>query len=422
MEGPAAPSGAAPKRAECGGSGRSAFRGLSLGLTARCNLSCAYCYQRRASRDMDPRTASLALGMLEERGTPPFRLELTGGEPLLSRELALACAERFRTFAGSESECVLATNGLFLDGTLLDRLVEFEVTLALSFDGVSGAQDLRAPGSGELLVSILGSIRKNHPAYFRRRVRISAVLVPETVPHLAESCRRLMDTGVSEIRFQTAAGADRRWSPGDEPLLFRQVEEAAWDAARRYEEAGSIPLEFLRPQGDGAGLRERVEPSCNTLSGESLFVDPWGVAWTCPLFATSLVRDPAMFQRFEPAVRLGPADSPAVWDRLVDARSAALTSSVLAPRTWDGASAGSCGSCPATPHCRSCPATRFLYANGREGSGPPPFHCAFERAAAEGQRRFEALAGPIPPRRFAVAVAVGRRWFDGSSGGTREGD
>lgn len=418
MEVRGASSGAASERADCGGSGRSAFRGLSLALTARCNLRCAYCYQRRGgSRDMDPRAASLVLCMLEERGTPPFRLELTGGEPLLSRELALECAKRFRTFAGTESECVLATNGLLLDRAVLDRLEEFDVTLALSFDGASAAQDLRSPGSDALLQGILESIRKERPAYFRRRVRIAAVLVPETVPLLAESCRRLLDTGVSEIRLQTAAGADRSWKSEDETLLLRQVEEAASEAARRYKESGRIPLEFLRPQGDGLPLRDPGNSLCNVRSGESLFVDPWGVAWTCPLFATSLVRKPALFKRVRPAVRLGPADSPALSQRLQAARTAALGSPVLSPGTQDRTARGPCEDCPAEPHCRSCPATRFLYASGGQASGPPPFHCAFERAAALGRRRVADLVGPIPARRLAAAVAAVGRWFDGVGDG-----
>ncbi|MEW6757134.1 MAG: hypothetical protein AB1347_02840, partial [Acidobacteriota bacterium] len=275
-------------------------------------------------------------------------------------------------------------------------------------------QDHRAPGSDELLHRILESIGRNRPAYFRRRVRIAAVLVPETASLLAESCRRLMDTGVAEIRLQTAAGADLRWKPDDEALLFRQMEEAALEAARRYGETGRIPLEFLRPRGDGAPAGDPGDSPCNVRSGESLFVDPWGVAWTCPLFAASLVREPALVQGVQTAVCVGPADSPALSRRLEVARAAAMVSPVFSPGTGKGAERGPCRDCHAEPHCRSCPAVRFLYALGGEGSAPPPFHCAFERAAALGRRRFVDGTGPIPAPSLAAAVALARRWFDGA--------
>jgi sulfatase maturation enzyme AslB (radical SAM superfamily) len=369
---------------------------------------------------MTPETAECALRLLSRAGASPVLLELTGGEPLMAKDLALRCIRRFRSFAGAGSECVLATNGFLLDEGTLDVLEDHDVTLALSFDGSEASQDLRAPESAGFLEGLLGRIRRSRPEYFLRRVRLSAVLLPETVPRLAESCRRLAATGAARIRLQPALGSDRRWKSGDEPILHAQMAEAAREAAELYRRTGTVPLAFLGPGTQRGSACEPRSAPCNVLTGRALFVDAGGEAWTCPLLALSVVRDRALVEPFERAVRVGPITSPDLGAR----RAAALSRAASSPGLGGEKGGGSdlpCAACAAVSRCRICPASRLLSG----GPGAPAFACAFERAAALARERFEAIAGPLPGRRLSVALSVSREWRDralrrGDRGGIEE--
>ena len=59
------------------------LRSLSLLLTARCNLACAYCYQdARNGQSMPWSVARAALDHLLDSPEPIVEVSFTGGEPL----------------------------------------------------------------------------------------------------------------------------------------------------------------------------------------------------------------------------------------------------------------------------------------------------------------------------------------------------
>jgi uncharacterized Fe-S cluster-containing radical SAM superfamily protein len=112
--------------------------GAKLELTYHCNLRCGFCYTDSPRRTL-ARTAEMSdeewrrivaetidLGVIE--------VVLTGGEPLLRRELTLEAVERL-TAAGVM--VTLNTNGWFLDAEAADRLAGTGVRVHVSLDGAS---------------------------------------------------------------------------------------------------------------------------------------------------------------------------------------------------------------------------------------------------------------------------------------------
>ena len=112
--------------------------GAKLEITYHCNLRCGFCYT-----DSPRRTLARTVEMSDEqwRWIVDQTIELglieavlTGGEPLLRRELTLETVERL-TAAGVT--VTLNTNGWFLDAEVADRLAGTGARVHVSLDGAS---------------------------------------------------------------------------------------------------------------------------------------------------------------------------------------------------------------------------------------------------------------------------------------------
>ena len=109
---------------------------LRLSVTDRCNYRCAYCMAERGG----PKRAAgdiLSIGELAEIGEAAVRcgvkkIRLTGGEPLLRRDILRLC-ERLRASAGLE-ELTLTTNGALLGAMAADLRLSGVERLNVSLD------------------------------------------------------------------------------------------------------------------------------------------------------------------------------------------------------------------------------------------------------------------------------------------------
>ena len=112
--------------------------GAKLEVTYHCNLRCGFCYTDSPRRTL-ARTAEMSdeqwrriVGQAIELGL--IEAVITGGEPLLRRELTLETVERL-TAAGMM--VTLNTNGWFLDAEAADRLAGTGARVHVSLDGAS---------------------------------------------------------------------------------------------------------------------------------------------------------------------------------------------------------------------------------------------------------------------------------------------
>ncbi|WDF41201.1 FxsB family radical SAM/SPASM domain protein [Streptomyces sp. T12] len=134
------------------------FRQFVLKVHGRCNLDCTYCYLYQGPdhgwRDRPARTSERTMRHTADRiaeharthGLDAIRIELHGGEPLLSGPgpvLAYARAVREAVPAGCRITATVQTNGTRLTAEALDRLADAGIRVGLSLDGGRAALNAR---------------------------------------------------------------------------------------------------------------------------------------------------------------------------------------------------------------------------------------------------------------------------------------
>ena len=119
---------------------------VHLEVAGACNLSCSHCFASPLPRHREPLTLDELGGLFAELSSlGSFRLGLTGGEPLLRRELLQIID---RATAHGLHPC-LTTNGLLLDERWAKELGARElVWLNVSLDGASAATNDAVRGKG----------------------------------------------------------------------------------------------------------------------------------------------------------------------------------------------------------------------------------------------------------------------------------
>lgn len=138
--------------------GLTSFRQFVLKVHSRCNLACTYCYlyegpdaswRSRPARVTDRvrrRTAARIALHLESHRLSRARIDLHGGEPLLSGvNPLLDYAEEIRAAApaGCDLRFFVQTNGTLLTPGVLRSLVDAEIRVGLSLDGGNAALNHR---------------------------------------------------------------------------------------------------------------------------------------------------------------------------------------------------------------------------------------------------------------------------------------
>ena len=160
-------------------------------VTSVCNARCRTCFyweelNRRGDLTWDE-IKTLAASM------PPFTdLWLSGGEPMLRRELA-AIVHLFYETNGIRW-VNLPTNGLLPERTaawaerILAENPELEIDLNVAMDGLGGMQDsIRAvPGNFQKTLATLSALKPLRERNLRLRVNVNTVICAENFEHILE--------------------------------------------------------------------------------------------------------------------------------------------------------------------------------------------------------------------------------------------
>ena len=210
---------------------------LTLHVTDGCNLACRYCYVRQGNHIMSTEVAHAAVD-LAARTQAHCGLIFFGGEPLLHKDLiadTVRYAETLRTAGKGPFHYKVTTNGLLLDREFLRLSEQYEIFLAMSFDGVRAAHDqnrVRPDGSGtfadvEAAARRLLAIRPYAP--------VMMTVAPDTVQHYAEGVDYLYALGFRYLLCTLDYSGD--WTPGSLRELERQyVRLADWYRTRTLAE------------------------------------------------------------------------------------------------------------------------------------------------------------------------------------------
>ncbi|WP_309339089.1 GTP 3',8-cyclase MoaA [Actinomyces oris] len=174
-------------------------RDLRLSITDRCNLRCTYCMPAQGLQWLPTpdllTTAELTrLGRIAVERLGVERIRLTGGEPLMRRDLEeiVEALSALRTSAGAKPDIALTTNGLGLEKRAAGLRAAGLDRVNISIDSLD-PQDYAAITRRDRLADVLTGIAGAQEAGLAP-IKVNAVAVPATVeeraPRLLAECLR----------------------------------------------------------------------------------------------------------------------------------------------------------------------------------------------------------------------------------------
>ena len=197
----------------------------TIWLTRRCNLRCKYCYEgeKTSHADFSENLINDLLDFIREksRDESVINVNFHGGEPLLGFEtMKKICASlnqnRQKVFYS------MTTNGLLLNGEMLDFIVQSQMELSVSVDGTKFAHDLNrvdARGNGSYEHSIQ-QLKKILEQGIEPRIRMT--VCASTIPYLYEGVKELKRLGCHNI-VAAPDFCDISWTEEDIEKLKQQL-------------------------------------------------------------------------------------------------------------------------------------------------------------------------------------------------------
>ncbi len=160
---------------------------LQVGITSRCNLSCAHCYVDDAPRDVDPDLVAECVrqfsDLRDRLGIERAWVQLSGGEPLSHRQL-----DTILKLSAARFPTKVLTNGTQIDQASARLLANECESVQVSFDGDRETHDRRrGDGSFDTALAGLKTLREaGVPTSARITVGSDNVHCVEPLFHLLE--------------------------------------------------------------------------------------------------------------------------------------------------------------------------------------------------------------------------------------------
>jgi radical SAM protein with 4Fe4S-binding SPASM domain len=332
---------------------------ISWNLTRRCNLACGHCYldavqrKREAPGELSPAEALDAVGQIAQ-AAPGAMLVLTGGEPLLRKDLA-ALATRASALGLMP---VIGTNGVLLDEDRARGLKAAGAAgVGISLDSAAPEFHDRLRGRPGAWAAALAAMRTARAAGLA--VQVQATLFPHNRHEAAALADRAQEVGALALNFFFLVCTGRGVTQTDMPQ--EMFEETL---------AGIIDLQRTRPQ---LMIRARCAPYARRLLGlraaESRDgYEPWSSACLAG----------RSYLRITPQGRVTPC--PYIPEVAGDLRSESLASiwsgSPMLGRLRSELPQGKCGDCDFRHSCGGCRARAAAASGNLLGEDPK---CAYIR-------------------------------------------
>jgi MoaA/NifB/PqqE/SkfB family radical SAM enzyme len=232
--------------------------GAKFEITYACNLRCGFCYTDSPRRTLQ-RTPELSdeqwhevVGQALELGI--VEAVVTGGEPLLRKELTLGVVERL---AEAGVGVTLTTNGWFVDEGAARRLGSTSgVTAHVSVDGArAGLHDASrgVPGSWRRAVEGIDRLLSAGVG-----VCVVHVVTPDNADAIPDFLEQMWTLGVPWVRITRVVVTGAAARGGDWSVPARVVSRAAEEFKDRH---GTAMRVLVQPGiGGSVGLQGRVAP------------------------------------------------------------------------------------------------------------------------------------------------------------------
>jgi len=302
----------------------------------------------------------------------------------------------------------MSTNGLLVDDDVAAFLAEHRFDTQLSFDGVAAAQDERGHGTHAELDALLDRLRRDHPGFYRERLRTAITLHSKNLHLLADSVDYFLDKRLARIEIGTLMTHDPGWKDGHRDELERQFARIFDRSLRHYEETGEVPVYVLRKTVEPSRHEPEGRSMCNVAKGEGIAVDVDGEVTGCLTFAQSYQELPSAFlQRRLDAMRMGDVRDPAFPRRLALYPEAVHVAGIFDAKHLKRSSYGRCGDCRYLHECSVCPTSIGHIPLNNDPHRVPDHACAFNLVSLSYRERFprqptdaEILAGGAPAPRL----------------------
>lgn len=199
---------------------------LTLHLTERCNLGCAYCVNEKHNTDMSEETLLKACDLAFSAGNSAG-LCFFGGEPLLCRELIYRaveyCKEKSKE-TGKKISYKMTTNGTLLDEEFIDFAKKSDIEIGMSFDGLSQHFRPYADGkdSSQDMERISELLLKKLP-----RSYAMVTLPPQAADKFSDSVKYLYGLGFRRITATPAYGYRVSWTDERAEVLKQELRKLA---------------------------------------------------------------------------------------------------------------------------------------------------------------------------------------------------
>lgn len=184
---------------------------LSFTVTRLCNLNCVYCYfPNKGNKSISKEIVDSIIPNYFKfftKGIDHVRFLLSGGEPLLEKDLVFYIMEQGQAFAqryGKSISYTLDSNGVLLTKQVVDKLLPYDVYVMSSIDGDAKIHDFQRPflhsseGSHSVVIENVSYALK---VLGTEKVAVRFTVLPSGIHRLYETFRYFYDFGFKIIDF-----------------------------------------------------------------------------------------------------------------------------------------------------------------------------------------------------------------------------
>lgn len=189
---------------------------LILIVTRFCPCRCSYCPTHKARKFLNQKTALRAVALyLDALGDQKGTIKLFGGEPLshLNVVKSVVCYAKDKR---KDINIELATNGLLLDGSLMEWMKSYGIDLSVSIDGDETTHLKNRNITRNQYQKIVRLVKEEAP-----NVTVNMVVAPNTVTRFFHNFSHIYNIGVKKINILPAAYIP--WKKNDLMLLNNQL-------------------------------------------------------------------------------------------------------------------------------------------------------------------------------------------------------
>ncbi len=204
---------------------------LSFTLTRQCNLDCIYCYfPNKGNKSI---TKEIIDSVIEQyfkfltKGIHEVRFLLSGGEPLLEKELVFYIIKKGASEAkkyGKEISYTLDSNGVLLTKQIVERLQPYHVYIMSSIDGDTKIHDSQRPfrnsghGSHSIVVNNVANALEK---LGNGNVAVRYTILPNRAQYLYETFQYFFKFGFKIIDF--APNYEVEWKNKDIDIYMSEI-------------------------------------------------------------------------------------------------------------------------------------------------------------------------------------------------------